>query len=111
DPVVTSLTEKVKLVVDENLAKKGPLATIVKVKMKDGRSLQETVDSPKGSKNNPVSAEEVAQKFRDCASHALKEKAGNVIDMVLKLETVDKISTLTELLVTVNPRNEHFPHT
>ncbi len=103
DPSVLNLARKVKLTVDEDLASRGPLMTVVRVNLKDGRSFEESVEFPKGSKNNPMSTEEVAQKFRECAGHVLQEeRVEEVIDAVLGLEDL-RVKRLTGLLTTSSP--------
>ena len=99
DPNVINLVRNVRVTVDQALTSKGPLTTVVKVKLKDGRSFEESVEFPKGSKNNPISIDEVTQKFGDCACHVLQRKrVDEIIDAVLRLEDLERISILTGLL-------------
>jgi 2-methylcitrate dehydratase PrpD len=44
------------------------VTAFVEIDLKDGRTLSSRADYGKGSKANPMSEEEVANKFRDCAA-------------------------------------------
>ena len=74
--------------------------TFLDIMLKDGRKISARVDEAKGSANLPMTEEEVAEKFRDCAAFLglPKDRADKAIELVLKLETVSDIRTLTSLL-------------
>ncbi|MFQ5972936.1 MAG: MmgE/PrpD family protein, partial [Alphaproteobacteria bacterium] len=57
-------------------------------------------DFGKGSPANPMSYDEVADKFLECAEYArfAKDKAERVVDMVRALEALDDVRELTALL-------------
>ena len=76
------------------------MTTILKITLKDGRIISGRADFGKGSPTNPMSYDEVAEKFRGCAAFAEwpVSKANQVIEMVRKLEDVSDIRTLTALL-------------
>jgi hypothetical protein len=76
------------------------MTSILKVRLKDGRVIPGRADFAKGSPANPMSFEEVADKFRGCAEFAKwpKEKAEGVINFVKALETAPDMSKLTGLL-------------
>jgi 2-methylcitrate dehydratase PrpD len=76
------------------------MTTILEIRLKDGRRITGRTDFAKGSPANPMSFEEVAAKFHDCASFAKwpRVKAKQVVDMVRGLEKVADIRTLTALL-------------
>jgi len=100
DPNVINLLRKVRVATDQTLASKGPLLTVVKVKLKDGRSFEESVEFPKGSNKNPMSLDEVTLKFRDCTSRILERKrVDEIVDTVLRLEKLDRVSTLANLVI------------
>ena len=74
--------------------------TFLDVTLKDGRTLSARVDAAKGSADYPMTEDEVADKFRDCAAFA-KMPAGQaekIIDLVLQLEYVKDIRDLTRRL-------------
>src|SRR5262249_24925218 len=74
--------------------------TFLDLKLNDGRTLSARADAAKGSASMPLTEEEVAEKFRDCAAFARmpKDRAEKVIVLVLELEKLDDIRTLTALL-------------
>ena len=68
--------------------------------MKDGSKYSARVDAAKGSASIPLTEEEVAEKFRDCAAFTgmQKNNAEKAIDLILNLEKIADIRTLTALL-------------
>lgn len=74
--------------------------TFLDITLKDGRTISARVDAAKGSATMPMSEEEVAEKFRDCAAFARmpKDRAEKAIERVLNLEDVKDIRELTGLL-------------
>ncbi len=64
----------------------------------DGSHLIQRVDVPLGQPDNPLSDEQLAAKFRDCASHSLMplspQAVENTIQMVASLELLPDVSTL-----------------
>jgi hypothetical protein len=75
------------------------MTTILKVTMKDGRVISGRSDFGKGSPANPMSYDEVAEKFLGCAAFAEWpiSKANEVIEMVRKLEDLSDVRTMTAL--------------
>ncbi len=76
------------------------MTTIIEIALTDGRKISARADFGKGSPANPMSYEEVANKFRECAAFARwpSEKAEQVIDMVRRLEALRDVRELTALL-------------
>ncbi len=74
--------------------------TFLDIKLRDGRTLSARVDVAKGSATLPMSEEEVARKFRECAefSKVPAGQAEKIIDLVLQLEYVKDIRDLTRRL-------------
>jgi len=99
---VRKMIERVRFYVDPEAEKAGydKMTTILKITLKDGRTISGRADFGKGSPNDPMSYDEVAEKFRGCAAFAEwpGPKANQVIDMVRKLEDVSDVRTLTALL-------------
>src|SRR5215469_1975720 len=75
------------------------MTTILKITLKDGRVIFGRADFGKGSPANPMSYDEVAEKFLGCAGFAEwpTSKANQVIEMVHKLEDVSDVRMLTAL--------------
>ncbi len=94
-----NLSRKVRLAVDPALSSMGPLTTAVKVNLLDGHAFEETVEYPKGSSNNPMTVEEVREKFDGCAGKVLiQDRVDQIANVVLQLETFKRLNELTDLL-------------
>jgi 2-methylcitrate dehydratase PrpD len=76
------------------------VTSFVEIEMNDGRKLGGRIDYGKGSKANPMSDDEVAEKFRLCAEYAglPGDRADRVIEMVKRLEELADVRELTALL-------------
>ena len=76
------------------------MTTILEIRLKDGRTIAGRADFGKGSPSNPMSYDEVAEKFRECARFAEfdESRVEPVIEMVRGLEGLESIRSLTELL-------------
>ena len=74
--------------------------SILKVYMKDGRVLSERTVAAKGSPQNPMTFNEVADKFRGNAEFAQwpSQKAESVIELVKSLESAPDMSRLSAAL-------------
>lgn len=74
--------------------------TFLDIRLKDGRTVSARVDVAKGSATLPMTEDEVARKFRECAEFAgcPGPRAEQIIDRVLHLEAVTDIRELTRLL-------------
>jgi 2-methylcitrate dehydratase PrpD len=76
------------------------MTTIIDINLHDGRRISGRADFGKGSPANPMSYDEVADKFRGCAEFAdwPDNQAEDVIDIVSELEDVESVRELTTLL-------------
>jgi 2-methylcitrate dehydratase PrpD len=74
--------------------------TFLDLRLKDGRTLSARAEVAKGSATMPMTDEEVARKFRECAEFAgwPGDKTEKIIEHVLGLEKVQDIRDLTRLL-------------
>jgi 2-methylcitrate dehydratase PrpD len=109
-PDVQDMIRRVKYYVDPEFDKRAargePLQavlveeSILKVYMKDGRVLTERTVAAKGSPENPMTFDEVADKFRGNAEFAKwpSQKAESVIELVKSLEKEPDMSRLTAAL-------------
>ncbi|WP_374653569.1 MmgE/PrpD family protein [Dongia sp.] len=102
-PDVRSMIEKIDFVVDDVAEKAGyhKMTTIIDIELNDGRRISGRADFGKGSPANPMSYEEVADKFRENAAFAgvAAGRANEIVAMVRDLETVRSIDQLTRLLL------------
>jgi 2-methylcitrate dehydratase PrpD len=103
-PDVQAMIEKIDFVIDEEAERAGyhKMTTLIDIELADGRTISGRADFGKGSPANPMSYEEVADKFRECAAFARfpKEKAESVVAMVRDLETLPSIERLMAVLRT-----------
>ncbi len=101
DPAITALIDKIGYAADDGRAvlDDGDGPARVTVRMADGATYEETVAFAKGTKQNPLTEDELVAKFRDLTSRALTpERADRVIEMVMNLEAEESITRLTSLL-------------
>jgi 2-methylcitrate dehydratase PrpD len=100
-PDVQQMIGRVRFYTDPDAEKAGydKMTTILKITLKDGRTISGRADFGKGSPANPMSFDEVAEKFLDCAAFAEwpTSKADRVIDTVRRLEDLSDVRTLTAL--------------
>jgi 2-methylcitrate dehydratase PrpD len=75
------------------------MTTIIKIHLKNGRTLSGRADFAKGSPTNPMSFEEVAEKFYGCANFAdwPDAKAKEIVELVRKIESEPDMHRLTAL--------------
>ena len=79
------------------------MTTIIDIELTDGRKISGSADFGKGSPANPMTDDELANKFRECAAWGKLPgaSAGKIVDLVFGLEKVKNIRELTKLLQTV----------
>ncbi|MDP2954684.1 MAG: MmgE/PrpD family protein, partial [Chloroflexota bacterium] len=104
DPVVLAMAERVVPVLDRKLDDVPDIITpaVVEIKTRDGRSLERRVDHAKGSPQNPMTPEELREKFWGCVAEAARplararvEKAASLLE---HLETVRDVREIAPLL-------------
>jgi hypothetical protein len=76
------------------------MTTIIEIELADGRRIGGRADFGKGSPANPMSYDEVAEKFRECARYSRwpRQKAEQVVALVRGLESLRDVRELTDLL-------------
>jgi 2-methylcitrate dehydratase PrpD len=100
-PEVRAMIERIHMSVHPEAEKAGyhRMTTIIEIHLRNGRTIAGRADFGKGSPQIPMSYEEVADKFLDCADFAkwpvAKSKA--IVAMVAKLESVADVRQLTAL--------------
>ena len=101
---VQEMIKRVNFYVDPEAERAGmdKMTSILKIHLKDGRVLSGRAEFAKGSPANPMSYDEVADKFRGCAAFAKwpAAKAESVIAAIRSLETVSDVSALSAALTT-----------
>jgi hypothetical protein len=78
------------------------MTTIIDIELTDGRKISGSADFGKGSPSNPMTDDELANKFRECAAWGRLPGASaeKIVDLVFGLEKVKNIRELTKLLQT-----------
>ncbi len=100
---VLNLSKKVKVEIDPNLDKayfetKRPSAR-VEILKGNGERLKRFVDIPKGDPLNPLTDQEIDEKFRHLASYNLRDQEIEaVIERARELEKISDISELMSVL-------------
>lgn len=76
-------------------------ATNLYIQLKNGQIFTSRVEFGKGSPANPMSYDEVAEKFRGCTdfAHWPAERAEKIIELIRNLESLPDVSTLSALCV------------
>lgn len=104
-PDVQALIEKVDFGVDPEAEAAGyeKMTTIIEVTLENGEVVRGRADFGKGSPSNPMSDDELADKFRECAAWGglAATDAEKVIELVWQLEDLADVRTLTEPLMRV----------
>jgi len=77
------------------------MTTIIAIDLTDGRTINGRADFGKGSPFDPMTYDDVADKFRGCADYAgwPSARADAVVQVVRTIESVRDIREVTELLV------------
>jgi len=101
-PDVQAMIRRVQFTVDPVAENAGldKMTSLLKIHLKNGTVLSGRAEFAKGSPSNPMSYDEVADKFRGCAEFAKwpGKKTEAVIAMVKSLETVTDVSKLADAL-------------
>jgi 2-methylcitrate dehydratase PrpD len=104
-PEVKAMIEKIDFVIDDVAEKAGYhlMTTIIDIELTSGKKISGRADFGKGSPANPMSYEEVANKFRENVDYAgvSEAVAEQVVDQIHHLETIKSIDEITRLLLKV----------
>jgi 2-methylcitrate dehydratase PrpD len=87
------------VIVDDTIPEPGPYCP-VSVELKDGRRFTYTARIAKGHPQNPMTEEEVLNKFRSNAKSVIsEEQSAELVQDGQHLETIGNVRKLIELLV------------
>lgn len=99
---IHQLARKVITRKDPELTQPGIEPAVVEINMKGGRVYRERVSHARGSPENPLTMNDVAKKFRTCASYAArpipKKKLDQTVQMVEGLDDVTDVGQIIRLL-------------
>src|SRR5579864_6831312 len=101
DPRFREQLNKVEVVADPEIEKVFPAlqTVIVQIQTRDGRALQKQLDFPKGDRRNPLTDQEIEEKFASLADGVLSKPTQNKVkETVWRLERVGSVSDLMALM-------------
>ncbi|MFC1871109.1 MmgE/PrpD family protein [Chloroflexota bacterium] len=102
NPAALEVAQKVTHRYDQRYDKPGIESALAEITTRDGMKYSEQVDFAYGHPNNPISKEDLLDKFRDCVKYSAtplsQEKIGCLINMVDNLEQENDVSQLIQLL-------------
>jgi 2-methylcitrate dehydratase len=101
DPKIRAQLKKVEVVADPEIEKVFPALqrVIATIRTTDGREFTRQLDFPKGDPRNPLSDQEIEEKFNALAEPVLSDTARRrVIDAVWSLEKLETVTALMQLL-------------
>jgi 2-methylcitrate dehydratase PrpD len=97
NPQLVNLRQKIETRLDPRIG----FGARVRVKMKDGSEYNEFLAKPKGDPDNPLSFEELAEKYRNAAILAISRE--NIETLIEKNKCLEKIKDMNEVVaLTVN---------
>lgn len=102
DPQIRGMAKRINFIFDEDLEKiaKGCGPANVTMRLKNGAKYQKRVDFAKGTIQNPMTKEELRNKFNELASSIIPpSQAAKIVLTIEKLERLNNIDDLTSLLV------------
>ncbi len=98
NPSVLEITQKMRVEVDNTLHKPGPEPTRVKLMTNEGKAFEKVVENPLGSLERPMSFDDCARKFTDCAKNIGVRKIERIIELVGQLEKLEDVREIIRLL-------------
>jgi 2-methylcitrate dehydratase PrpD len=100
DPAILALARRVRYRVDPAYPGPGHFKGEVLVRLKDGRTLAEAEEFNRGSLENPMTDEELRNKFDENASGFLSSSARDrLVEQINRLEALEDTSALVDLAV------------
>jgi len=75
------------------------LPVTITITLKNGNKVSITENNPTGKPTNPMSPEQLRQKFENCTRVLSPQDRARVVEMVSKLEKLDRIDKLMDLIV------------
>src|ERR1700674_1725934 len=113
DPTIRAQLEKVEVVADPEIEKVFPALqrVIVNITTTDGRTFTKQLDYPKGDPRNPLTDQDVEEKFAALAEGVLSQSAQKKLkDAVWNLEKIGSVSQLMALMKADVRAKKPAPH-
>ena len=99
DGAALAISQRTTYEIDDTLGEGG----LVEVTTQDGRRMSESVDTPMGHPDRPLSYDRIVAKLRDCAQYAAAPVSEEALDRLIEevdcLEKVEDVATLAQLVV------------
>ena len=96
---ILEVVDRISVAVDNGLKRSDRVdPTRVEIVARDNKIHMEQVEDPLGSLQRPMSFEDCAKKFRDCAQSLGNEKIDRCIELIGDLEKVEDIREIIGLL-------------
>jgi 2-methylcitrate dehydratase PrpD len=101
-PEFQEMASRVEVIADHEIVPGSLGPVTVEIFTREGKCLTSRVDEFKGHPENPVTREEIVEKFRKCAVFALRrygdKEVQQMIDAILGLEELKSVEELMNLL-------------
>ncbi len=99
---IRALLPKIKLHIDPAMPRYGARLTF---KLKDGRVEQETLEVPRGSSDQPLTWDDIVEKFKPMVNALIaKDDQARIVDAVASVEKIDG-ATLMQTIVRAMPKH------
>lgn len=101
EPLLVDLAHKVRFEIDPEIEQIYPRAFPgrITIRLIDGRTVQHYVPGPKGSPQNPMTLEEVAEKFHGLVDPILGVgRATRLTEYVAQIDTLENVQAMTDIL-------------
>jgi 2-methylcitrate dehydratase len=101
DPTIRAQLRKVEVVADPEIEKLFPRLqrVVVRIDTTDGRSFEKTIDYPKGDPRNPLTDEEIEEKYHALAAPIMsRERRQTLADAIWKLDQQPSITVLMAMM-------------
>jgi 2-methylcitrate dehydratase PrpD len=103
NPERIRISQKVKVIEDPSITARGAVyrhMVKVRVKLKDGTRMEETVEAPRGSEHSFASAGDVIEKFVKLASRRVpRRQVDRVVDSMMNIEKLENLGELIDALI------------
>jgi 2-methylcitrate dehydratase PrpD len=101
DPHINDLMGRIEIEEDTSLNKRYPetLASVVEMEIKGNGTLRNQVIYPKGNMKNPMTEDDITDKFRKlCSVSITRERCEGILERLLHLDTSDPVQELFDSL-------------
>jgi 2-methylcitrate dehydratase PrpD len=101
DPEILELGKKIVLFADPSATGERRFACRMKVTLRGGKMIEGDITSPKGTSRNPLSADEIREKFFGLGSRVLPDqKLNQIIGKVERIEAEDDVGSIARMMTT-----------